>query len=105
MPESALVGKKQFLVMSASKVLQKKWVKDLETKRSVQIQRARAWAPSMLDTEPMRTRVTSDDNRCRGQDTEREPGSTVLDEEEGRTGMLADARVIQSRSLNLGVPG
>lgn len=79
MRELAIVEKKQFLVMSASKVLQKKWETDLQTRRSVQIQRSRARAASVLDTQPMRTRVTSDDNRSGGQDTECEPGSTVLD--------------------------
>lgn len=42
MPELAIVGKMQLLVMTACKVLQKKWVVDLETRRSVQIKRARA---------------------------------------------------------------
>lgn len=73
-----MVEKKQLLVTETSKVLQKKWVVDMEKRRSVQIHRSRASAASLWDTQPMRTKVPSDDSRSGDQDTQWEPGSKVL---------------------------
>lgn len=80
-------GKEAVLGDENFKVLQKMWVMDMEKRRSE--------AASMWETQPMRTKVPSDDSRSGNQNTECEPGSKVLGGGEGRPRMLADAGVIQ----------